>query len=205
MDLVIKQYADFLALSTERYNAATRKHNVKCKPGCHECCTNGFFDITLLDALYVRSALAHLPVPLREYVVSRAHEQLDILEKKKAFSRKSPLLRSLPEIDAIWRRSATMSCPALDRNGACLIYNHRPHICRIFGPTLRGPRRIVFLRGCDYFTKDMPANDISLYSQYVEERNLLKEMFLKAGCKHYRPFDTIIPAALTLDLAKWIV
>ncbi len=205
MDQVIKQYADFLALSTERYNAATRKYDVQCKPGCHECCANGFFDITLLDALYVRSALTHLPGPLREYVISRANEQLDILEKKKAFSRKSPLLRSIPEIDAIARRSARMSCPALDLNGACLIYNHRPHICRIFGPTLRGARRIVYQKGCGLFTKEIPANDISLVSQYVEERDLLKTMYQKAGRIRFRSLDTIIPAALTLDLGKWLV
>jgi Fe-S-cluster containining protein len=104
-------------------------------------------------------------------VLAKANEQLDILEKKKAFSRKDPLLKTLPSIDAISRRSAKMSCPALDDKGACLIYNQRPHICRIFGPTIRGPRRAVRLEGCGYFTKDIPEADYPILDHSAEEKN----------------------------------
>ncbi len=204
MRSIIKKYARFLDESSKWFRAAARKHGVKCKRGCYECCSAGFFDITLLDAVHLREALKQVPARVRERVIVKANEQLDILEKKNAFSRKDPLLKSLPAIDAISRRSAKMSCPALDDNGACLIYDHRPHICRIFGPTIRGPRRAVRLEGCGYFTKDIPEEDFPIFDHYDEEKEMQRALFRKAGRKRLREVDTIIPAALTLDMKKWL-
>ena len=203
MNRIINKYALFLERSHSVFSKAASKHGVGCPRGCHECCTVGFFDITLLDALYLRKALKDVPAPVRERVIAKANEQLDVLEKKKAFSRKDPLLKTLPSIDAISRRSAKMSCPALE-NGACMVYNQRPHICRIFGPTIRGPRRAVRLAGCGYFTRDIPESDFPIFDHYDEEKKLQKAMFVKAGRKRIREVDTIIPAALTLDLKKWL-
>jgi Fe-S-cluster containining protein len=204
MHRIVKKYSNFLNRSSEQFREASKKHGVKCKRGCYECCSVGFFDITLLDALHLRASLKNVPAPVRERVIAKANEQLDVLEKKKAFSRKDPLLKSLPSIDAISRRSAKMSCPALGENGACLIYEQRPHICRIFGPTIRGPRRAVRLEGCGYFTKDIPEADYPIFDHYDEEKKMQLAMFKKAGRKRIREVDTIIPAALTLNLKKWL-
>jgi hypothetical protein len=56
MNRIVKKYATFLE-SSRTFGAATKKNGVKCKRGCNECCTVGFFDITLLDAIHLRSAL----------------------------------------------------------------------------------------------------------------------------------------------------
>jgi Fe-S-cluster containining protein len=203
MNRIVKKYAQFLERSSRAFSEAASKHGVGCRQGCHECCSAGFFDITLLDALYLRRALKQVAPAVRERVIARAKGQLDILEKKKAFSRKDPLLKSLPAIDAISRRSAKLSCPALE-NGACMVYDHRPHICRIFGPTIRGPRRAVRLEGCGYFMREIPELDFPIFDHYAEEKVLQKAMFRKAGRKRIREVDTIIPAALTLDMKKWL-
>jgi Fe-S-cluster containining protein len=204
MHRIVKKYGKFLEMTTKRFREASRKHEVQCKRGCYECCSVGFFDITLLDALHIRASLKAVPSAIRQKVLAKANEQLDILEKKKAFSRKDPLLKSLPAIDSISRRSAKMSCPALNENGACLIYEQRPHICRIFGPTIRGPRRAVRLDGCGHFTKDIPEEDFPIFDHYKEEKEMQKAMFKKAGRKRIREVDTIIPAALALDMKKWL-
>jgi len=204
MKKIINKYSEFLTMTTEQFRTAARKNKVQCKRGCHECCASGFFDITLLDALHLRESLKKVPAATREKVIAKAQEQLDILEKKGAFSRKDPLLKSLPAIDSVSRRSARMRCPALADNGACLIYDHRPHICRIFGPTIRGKRRAVRLEGCGYFERDIPENDFPILDHYIYEDGLLKAMFVKAGRKRIRDVDTIIPAALALDMEKWL-
>ncbi len=204
MNKIVKQYSTFLQINSEMYSEASRKNRVACARGCHECCSSGFFDITLLDALHIRDSMKKLPAVVRKRVVDKATEQLDHLEKKGAFSRADPLLRSLRAIDAISRRSAKMCCPALDDNGACLIYRHRPHICRIFGPTVRGPRRAVHLEGCGYFKRDIPEHDFPILNLYKDEAVLLKAMFTRAGRTRVREIDTIIPAAIALDLEKWI-
>ncbi len=203
MHRIIKNYGLFLAQTSELFGQAAKKHSVKCKRGCHECCASGFFDITLLDAIYLRESLKKIAVPVRARVMAKANEQLDVLEKKNAFSRRDPVIKSLAAIDTISRRSAKMSCPALE-NGVCLIYDHRPHICRIFGPTIRGPRRAVRLEGCGYFRKDIPEADFPILSNYKDEDVLLKALFAAAGRKRIREADTIIPAALTIDMKTWL-
>ena len=204
MKKTVANYAKFLRLTSEQFSDAVRKNRVKCLRGCHECCASGFFDITLLDALHLHRNLKKVPADIRKRVIDKANEQLDLLEKKGAFSRKDPLLKSLAAIDSISRRSARMRCPALDDGGACLIYPIRPHICRIFGPTVRGKRRAVRLEGCGYFQRDIPEDDFAILSNYKDEEVLIKAMFTKAGKKRVREVDTIIPAAIALDLEKFI-
>lgn len=203
MNRIVKNYGLFLEQTSEQFAKASKKHKVKCRRGCHECCTTGFFDITLLDAMHLRARLKKVPAAIRERVLAKANEQLDILEKKDAFSRKDPIIRTLAGIDKVSRRSAKMSCPALE-NGVCIIYEHRPHICRIFGPTVRGSRRAVRIEGCGYFTRDIPEEDFPILNNYAAEDVLLKALYIKAGRKRIREVDTIIPAALAMDLKKWL-
>ena len=106
MRRIIRNYGLFLEQTSELFGQAARKHNVTCRKGCHECCASGFFDITLLDAMHLRDSLKKLPAPVRKRVVAKANEQLDILEKKGAFSREDPVIKSLAAIDSISRRSA---------------------------------------------------------------------------------------------------
>ncbi len=204
MNQLLLRYKDFLTEADEHYRHATKKHKVRCRKGCSECCATGFFDITLLDALYLHEAMKRVPSPLRKRITAKAEEQLDLLEEKKIFSRREPLLRSVSAINAVCRKSVKMSCPALSEYGRCLIYEYRPHICRIFGPTIRGMRRKVWLKGCRYFAKEIPENDFGMVDLYVEEINLKQELFQKAGRKGRLDIDTIIPAAIALDPGNWI-
>ncbi len=96
-----------------------------------------------------------------------------------------------------------MSCPALNEKGRCLIYKNRPHICRVFGPTVRGIRRKVWLKGCPYYP-EMPEGDVGMADQYVEEINMKKDLLQQAGQKGRLDMDTIIPAAVALDPWTWL-
>jgi Fe-S-cluster containining protein len=199
----VQNYTLFLHLVGEQYVHATRKNKARCRRGCHECCT-GFFAITLLDAVYLRESLKKYPSDIRKRVIKAAQEQLDFLEQEGTFNRNSPLLRSASKAVALALLSAGMRCPALSDDKSCLIYEHRPFLCRIFGPTVRGKRRAVLLEGCGHFSKDIPETDFPILSLYKDEDILLRSMFSEAGYKRLRHIETIIPAALALDLTKWL-
>lgn len=199
---IIKKYGRFLDEAGRYYREATEKQNVRCKKDCFECCASGFFDITLMDAIYLNASLKRLPAQIRRRLVARANEQLDTLEKKQAFSRNDPILYDQKAIDIVSRRSARVHCPALE-NGRCLVYEYRPHICRIFGPTIRGRRRAVHLEGCGYFRRDIPETDFPILSHYEDENRILLELFTSAGRKKIWEVDTIIPAALIISVGHW--
>ena len=50
----------------------------------------------------------------------------------------------------------------------------------------------------------MPEADYPILDHYDEEKEMQLAMFKKAGRKRIREVDTIIPAALTLDMKKWL-
>ena len=60
------------------------------------------------------------------------------------------------------------------------------------------------IEGCGYFTRDIPEEDFPILNNYAAEDVLLKALYIKAGRKRIREVDTIIPAALAMDLKKWL-
>jgi Fe-S-cluster containining protein len=105
-----------------------------CKPGCASCCV-GPFPITLLDVQTLQRGLAGLPPDHRRRIEQRAVEQTAAMEA--AF----PQLADTDLIDnwsdrGIDRLVATFHqhpCPALETDGRCGIYRHRPLVCRSMG------------------------------------------------------------------------
>ncbi len=95
-----------------------------------------------------------------------------------------------------------MHCPALDVRDRCMLYEHRPLLCRTFGPVIRGTRRSVLADGCGHFSKDIPEEDFPILSIYKDEDVLLRKFALK-DARRVRRIETIIPAALALDLDEW--
>ena len=97
-----------------------------------------------------------------------------------------------------------MRCPALDDAGRCIIYEYRPLLCRIFGPTVRGPRRMRLLEGCGCFSRDLPERDFPILSLYKDEDVLLGALSKATGRRGVSSLSTIIPAGLALDIGTFL-
>ena len=105
-----------------------------CRQGCSHCC-HGTFAVTVLDHMHIQRGMALLPPVTREEIATRARAQTSSMET--AFPR---LTRSGyiddwadEELDHLVTRFSYLPCPALDQNGSCLIYAHRPMTCRMMG------------------------------------------------------------------------
>ncbi len=202
MRRAVKQYAAFLGIVASLFAAAAAKSRGRCTRGCRVCCT-GFFGISPLDALYLRQGLGRVPAPVRKRILAKANEQLAMLETEGLLSRNAPFLSSAA-VDLIARRSAKLLCPALDRNNRCMLYECRPLLCRTFGPAVRGQRRAVLAGGCGHFMKDFSGEDFPILSIWKDEDVLLKTLFAAAGSALKRRRETIIPAAIALDMEKYL-
>jgi Fe-S-cluster containining protein len=128
-------------------SATTRSgHHLVCKPGCSQCCI-GVFPIAHEDAARLREGLEALQQtdPAKAARIrTRAAESLarlaphfpgDTTTGILAEDYESSLLFADESEDAL---GDTEPCPVLDpTTGTCDLYEHRPILCRTFGPPMR--------------------------------------------------------------------
>lgn len=107
---------------------------IPCGRGCCDCCT-GIFPITRLDALEIQRGLDELPSALTHAIVTRARTQITAMETAYPRLKSTPGLDEWADdtIDEMAERFAHLPCPALEADGTCSIYSHRPITCRTMG------------------------------------------------------------------------
>ena len=111
-----------------------------CEAGCCRCCI-GPFPITLLDYRHLREGVNRLPKDQRLAVQQQAVRHVASMEATFPQLQASPFLDTWPDplIDRLVETFHDLPCPALDREGRCLVYESRPLVCRSMGiPTDHG-------------------------------------------------------------------
>ena len=128
--------------------------NLQCGAGCSLCCY-GLFEIGSGDVPLLAEGLAALHPMRRKKIIRKALEIVG--------TSRHPNLRecSGTEKDAFFERTDATPCPNLDEAGRCMMYEHRPLVCRTFGLPLReGDRYIGDI--CDLnFTESTEAERVS--------------------------------------------
>jgi Fe-S-cluster containining protein len=114
----------------------TQPQNLQCGAGCSLCCY-GLFEIGSGDVPVIAEGLQQLHPSRRKKIIRRA---LEIVE-----SSAHPNLREceVEEKEAFFERTKATPCPNLDETGRCMMYEHRPLVCRTFGLPLREGRKYV--------------------------------------------------------------
>ncbi|MCX5722376.1 MAG: YkgJ family cysteine cluster protein [Nitrospirae bacterium] len=107
---------------------------VPCRLGCTSCCI-GPFPITILDVQILQEGLAGLPADHRQRIEQRAIEQTTAMETAFPQLTQTDLLDtwSDQEIDRLATEFHQHPCPALEADGGCGLYEHRPLVCRSMG------------------------------------------------------------------------
>ena len=148
---------------------------------------SGFSTLRSSTRFTSKRPLKMFRLPVRERVIAKPTSKSTHWRRRRPFPAKIPCLNPCPR--SMRSPGARRKCPAppLAKSGGCMIYEQRPHICRIFGPTIRGPRRAVRLEGCGYFKKDIPEEDYPIFDHYEQEKEMQRAMFRKAGRKRLRP------------------
>jgi Fe-S-cluster containining protein len=114
----------------------SQPQNLQCGAGCSLCCY-GLFEIGSGDVPVIAEGLEKLHPSRRRKVIRRA---LEIMEESA-----HPNLRECTpdEKEAFFERTQSTPCPNLDEAGLCMMYEHRPLVCRTFGLPLREKRRYL--------------------------------------------------------------
>ena len=110
----------------------SQPQNLQCGAGCSLCCY-GLFEIGSGDVPIIAEGLEAMHPARRKKVINRALEieQINLREC------------SPEEKEAFFKRTQATPCPNLDEAGLCMMYEHRPLVCRTFGLPLRDGRKYV--------------------------------------------------------------
>ena len=110
----------------------SQPQNLQCGAGCSLCCY-GLFEIGSGDVPIIAEGLETMHPARRKKVIKRALEleQINLREC------------SPEEKESYFDRTQSTPCPNLDEAGLCMMYEHRPLVCRTFGLPLRDGRKYV--------------------------------------------------------------
>ena len=116
-------------------------HHLVCHPGCSQCCI-GVFPIAHQDAARLREGMATLTQtdPRRATRIrTRIAESLARLDPWFPGDLTTGILNEDYEAAILFEEFANDEpCPVLDLDhGTCDLYEHRPILCRTFGPPMR--------------------------------------------------------------------
>src|SRR5512133_2383064 len=208
MNEILTHYGKLLQEVDEWFKTCLDRHSdaIACHHGCSECC-RGLFDITLLDALYLKRGFDQLPAAVQQSVQIKAAGRLDALSTQWPEFTRPWILNHLPEAqwDEMMPEDDETPCPLLSDQGACLVYEHRPMTCRLNGiPMIDSSGEELFDEWCSLNFVDSdptaledichPFNDL-----FTRELLLFRELMRRMFGQAVSELDTIIPAAVFLD------
>ena len=152
-----------------KYSETAAYYGFNCT-GCEDnCCLTRFYHHTVLEYLYILEGFHNLDPGKQAEIKARA---LEVRRKSVEADKKGKLLRRM--------------CP-LNSGGKCILYLHRPMICRLHGipHELHKPGQgIAYGLGCEAFSKYCSKKDYYRFDRtpfYMEMASLEKQLKQAAG------------------------
>jgi Fe-S-cluster containining protein len=183
---------------------------ISCRSGCSACC-RGLFDITLLDAAYLKSGFDKLSQGVREEVLAIAKGRAGGLQKFWPEFAEPYLLNYRPEEE--WEElmpdDDETPCPLLGSDGRCLVYEHRPMTCRLHGlPLVDVSGEVMHDEWCTLnFDGEDPLKREELRWEFTrlfrDELGLFQQFTERLIGAPINELDTFIPTALLIDFARF--
>lgn len=211
LDDLLDRYGLLLGEVDNWFGECLSRHprQIACRNGCSACC-RGLFDITLLDALYLKRGVDRLDEPLRSRVTSTANQRLRSLSLDFPAFAEPWLLNTIPEEqwDELMPEEDQTPCLLLSEGGQCLVYEQRPMTCRLNGiPLIDVSGEELFDEWCtlNFVSKNprrLPGLRYAFNQLFAQELLLFHELTRRLTGRAISEADLFIPAAVVLDLEK---
>ena len=212
MEAILQEYGELLRKVDRWFAACTGRHPsaISCRTGCSECC-RALFDITLLDAWYLKHGFDRLDATTKADVLVTARERLVSLQRFWPDFDAPYLLNYRPEEE--WKilmpDDDETPCPLLGADGRCLVYDYRPMTCRLHGlPLVDISGEVLHDEWCTLnFTGSNPLGLKDLRWEFNvlfrEELLIFRDLTFKLFKHRVNELDTFIPTALLIDFERF--
>lgn len=185
---------------------------IRCTEGCSECC-RALFDITLLDAWFLRKGFGELPAETQNAVREKGEARLAAMRRLwPEFAEPYALnLRPEEEWEELMPDEDETPCLLVSDEGRCLVYENRPMTCRLHGiPLVDASGEIFYDEWCTLnFEGSDPLEMEELRGEFDrlfrDELRLFRELTELLYGTPVNEVDTFIPLATLVDYRefKW--
>lgn len=208
MDEILKRNEELLSRVDDWFSRCmeTYPEHIACQSGCSACCRSTF-DITLVDAYYLKRGFEVLPGPVKDAVLAKCHERLASMREHWPELDHPFVLNYRPEEDweILMPDEDETPCVLLGADGRCLVYQNRPMTCRLHGiPLLDTEGEVMHDEWCTMnFTEVDPLGLTGLAAPFDailrEEVALFRDFTGLLLGRRMSELDTFIPLALLID------
>jgi len=205
---ILDDYRQLLLLIDSWFSNCIAKFpdEVNCCSGCSGCC-RGIFDITILDAWFLKTGFDLLPSSQKSIPLKRALTRAGKLIKLWPDFSVPYILNIHPEKawDLLIHEEDETPCPLLTKDGKCLVYDYRPMTCRLHGtPLIDLSGEFMHDDWCsENFTNGVPQDHQALQGPFIElfrqEVRLGRQLHKELLGIELHELDTLIPTALLVD------
>jgi len=154
--------------------------SVRCRIRCCDCC-HAVFGLFPVEAAYINYHFNCLDRKVRRDALKRAEksegEMLKAKDRLKVFEED-------PKMKVYGLGKQRVRCPLLSDKEECLLYEHRPVICRIYGVPYslhKGEKELAYVCGISGFETKASYPTVKLDNIYQEIVGLSIEMLKEAG------------------------
>lgn len=192
-----------------RCTACQPEGRILCGEGCSDCCC-GLFDITLLDACYLKQGFDLLPEDTKKAVLALVQDRFAVIQAVWPDFDYPYILNYRPEEewDDVMPDDDDTPCPLLDEAGGCRVYRYRPMTCRLHGiPLVDTSGEVFHDEWCSRNFADVDPLLIEElrgeFRQLFEDEIQLFHRFTQLLCgEAIGELDTLIPSALRMDFSR---
>ncbi|MBJ6723764.1 YkgJ family cysteine cluster protein [Geomonas sp. Red875] len=205
---IINNYATLLGRVDRWFARCSEQHPeaIACRSGCSFCCRS-LFDITILDAYFLKQGFARLQPAVQKAVLDKCRKRVALMQAQWPEFAHPYLLNYRPEEDweALMPDADETPCVLIGEDGRCLLYEHRPMTCRLHGiPLLELTGEVMHDEWCTMnFVGEDPLQMTDLAAPFegifATEVALLVEFTGALLGRRLSEVDTFIPTALLID------
>ena len=192
--------------------AAIDPSGISCGSGCAECC-RGLFDITLLDACYLKCGFDRIEEEKKKAVLKKARQRIKGLQALWPDFSPPYVLNYRPEEEweILMPDDEETPCPLLDDYGRCMVYDHRPMTCRLHGlPLIDVSGEVMHDEWCTLNFREnslleLPDLRWDFRKLFTDELVVFRRFTFELFGQSLNELDTFVPASLLLDFDdfKW--
>jgi len=170
---------------------------VFCREKCSDCCY-AIFDLTLIEALYLNDKFLNnfSGKPKNDIIeIAGKTDRVLVKMKRKAYQE---VQKGGDELEIVGKISQErIRCPLLGEDNLCVMYEHRPITCRIYGiPT--STAGVSHICGRTNFIQGKPYPTMNMDKIYGQLQLLSAQLIQDIKSEKIKMHEILIPVSMAL-------